>query len=336
MRYTLTCLIPATLFLGCVAAIYLLEIRLLFKWFRRRIRKQPTARMLTTRPAAILHALSVTGLLCLAWAYFVEPYRLEICTFTIPTDKLTNTSFRIVQISDLHCEKKSRLEPRLVEEINRLKPDLAVFTGDALNDHRALDLLRHTLRDIIAPLGKFAVRGNVDNRRWKDIPLFQNTGFIELTMDALTVEKDTENIGLCGIDEALGRRSRQALKDLRPERFNILLFHTTALVDYMQPYPLDLYLCGHTHGGQVALPLYGALVTQSIHGKKYEAGLYKVGSLCLYVNRGIGMTGRWAPRIRFFARPEITVFDIVPADPSPDSEPRNPSRTKIQEKTQWN
>ena len=75
---------------------------------------------------------------------------------------------------------------------------------------------------------------------------------------------------------------------------------------------MDLYLCGHTHGGQVALPLYGALITLSKFGKKYESGMYESNGTILYVNRGLGLEPKPAPQVRFFARPEITVFDIVP------------------------
>ena len=74
---------------------------------------------------------------------------------------------------------------------------------------------------------------------------------------------------------------------------------------------IDLYLAGHTHGGQVALPFYGALVTLAATGKKYESGLHQLGNTYIYTNRGIGMEGGRAPRVRFCARPEVTVFDIV-------------------------
>jgi predicted MPP superfamily phosphohydrolase len=65
-------------------------------------------------------------------------------------------------------------------------------------------------------------------------------------------------------------------------------------------------------GGQVALPGYGALITLSKFAKKYEAGRYDVDGTMLYVNRGLGLEPRPAPQARFYARPEITVFDIVP------------------------
>lgn len=88
------------------------------------------------------------------------------------------------------------------------------------------------------------------------------------------------------------------------------MYHSPDLVEDLPPNAVDLYVAGHTHGGQVALPFYGALVTLSRFGKKYEAGLYHVGDTTLYVNRGIGMEGGPAPRVRFCARPEITVFEI--------------------------
>jgi hypothetical protein len=75
---------------------------------------------------------------------------------------------------------------------------------------------------------------------------------------------------------------------------------------------VDLYLAGHTHGGQIALPFYGAIITLSKFGKKYESGEYRVGNTILYVNRGLGLAGGFNPKMRFFARPEITVFDLKP------------------------
>ena len=74
----------------------------------------------------------------------------------------------------------------------------------------------------------------------------------------------------------------------------------------------DVQLSGHTHGGQVALPWYGAVVTLARHGKRFESGLHRVDSTPLYVSRGTGMEGRAAPRIRFLSRPEIAVIEIRP------------------------
>jgi predicted MPP superfamily phosphohydrolase len=75
---------------------------------------------------------------------------------------------------------------------------------------------------------------------------------------------------------------------------------------------VDLFCAGHVHGGQIAMPFYGALVTLSRYGKQYEAGLYKAGPMWLYVSRGVGMEGGAAPRVRFCSRPEVAVLEAVP------------------------
>jgi predicted MPP superfamily phosphohydrolase len=249
------------------------------------------------------------------YGYFIEPYWVQVNTISIKTDKLKNATFRVVQISDMHCDKKIRLEKKLPTLINGLNPDIIVFTGDCLNRESALLLFQNTLAKMNAPLGKFAVTGNWDFSYWSNPHLFDGTGFEELRLHKKIIEKDNEFITVAGLAFENGRHSQNVIRKLKTEAFNLFLYHNTDLMDYFHDKPIDLYLCGHTHGGQVALPVYGALITLSRHGKKYEAGLYRQGHIQLYVNRGIGMDGGLAPRVRFFARPEITVFDIGPQTP---------------------
>jgi len=73
---------------------------------------------------------------------------------------------------------------------------------------------------------------------------------------------------------------------------------------------IDLYLCGHTHGGQIRLPLYGAMITSSRLGKQFEMGHYQINGTHLYVNRGVGLEGLGAPRIRFLCPPEVVLFTL--------------------------
>jgi len=75
---------------------------------------------------------------------------------------------------------------------------------------------------------------------------------------------------------------------------------------------VNLYLCGHTHGGQISLPLYGALATSSKYGKRYEAGLYQQQHTRLYVSRGLGVEGMGAPRARFCSPPEVILWTLEP------------------------
>jgi uncharacterized protein len=94
--------------------------------------------------------------------------------------------------------------------------------------------------------------------------------------------------------------------------FSVFLFHYPDEIMAVARRKADLYCAGHIHGGQIALPFYGALVTLSRLGKRFEAGPYRVDATWLYVSRGIGMEGGLMPRVRFFARPELTVIDVHP------------------------
>jgi len=115
----------------------------------------------------------------------------------------------------------------------------------------------------------------------------------------------------CTYNEA---RDLAALKQLRaniPDTgIVILLYHTPDLMPAIASLNLDLYLCGHTHGGQLRLPIYGAIATSSRWGKRYEMGLYREGVTTLYVNRGLGLEGLGAPRARFLAPPEIVLWSL--------------------------
>ena len=93
----------------------------------------------------------------------------------------------------------------------------------------------------------------------------------------------------------------------------MFLYHYPDEIDAVLTHGIDFYCAGHTHGGQVSLPWYGALITLSRFDKQYESGRYRKGDTTLYVNRGIGMEGGDAPRVRFCARPEVTVLEVISA-----------------------
>ena len=92
----------------------------------------------------------------------------------------------------------------------------------------------------------------------------------------------------------------------------LVLLHDPSAIRDLPEGEGDLIFSGHMHGGQVALPFFGAILTLSPHGKRFEHGLYEVGPMRLFVSRGLGFEGR-APPIRFCAPPEIAVIDLVPS-----------------------
>lgn len=131
----------------------------------------------------------------------------------------------------------------------------------------------------------------------------------------MRLEKDGEPLWVCGV--ALGHEAQAAevLARIPAAAPTVFLHHTPDLIEEVAGPSVDLYLAGHTHGGQMRLPFYGALVTLSKFGKKYEAGLYRVDATTIYVNRGVGLEGGAAPRVRLLCRPEVAVIDLVPERP---------------------
>ncbi len=300
------------LFLGAVGLVYLLEGAILVRavWDKRRGRK--AGRILWSKPAIIVHALAGIGLACLLYGRFIEPTWIEVNRFDIETPALEQARFRIVHISDLHCDAEPLNEQQTISLINAMEPDVIVFTGDALNSEHGIPRFKQTMSDLRAKLGKFAVRGNFETGRMRNADLYEGMGFTLLENATEVLEKNDETIFISGLACDWPDKAGQLLSTIDTDRYTIFLHHWSDLIEQASDADVDLYLCGHTHGGQVALPFYGAIITLSKLGKKYEAGLYQVDTTQMYVNRGLGVEPPPAPKVRFLARPEIAVFDIRP------------------------
>jgi predicted MPP superfamily phosphohydrolase len=303
-------------FVAAVVVICLLETLFISAVALNKLRGKEAPKVVWRKPALLVHFLAITGVLCFLYAFFVEPYWIQVNIIPLRTEKLAHASFRLVHISDLHCDAKPRNEEKLIQLVNSARPDIIVFTGDALdlNTASALPLFKKTMAGLEANIAKFAVRGNVDIWYMPDLDFFGGTGFQLLDEKSVRVQKDGQEIFVSGLTCERPSAYRRLLENVPENRFSIFLYHHSDLVEDLENLNVDLYLCGHTHGGQIQLPFYGALVTLSKFGKKYEAGRYTVNNATLYVNRGIGLEGGLAPRVRFLARPEITVFDIGPAE----------------------
>ena len=304
------------LFLLAICCVYAVAGLFLIEAVLRRARKVPpsSGRIRFVRRGAYLAAGA--GVLCFAWGLFVEPYWPEVRRVTVPSPKVPAGSrgIRIVHISDLHCDPEPRLEERLPGIIAAERPDLIVFTGDALNSPAGLPIFQRCMRELSAVAPLFCVKGNWDSAG-RGRGLFDGTGARELDGRLERVDVGGIPVQVCGM--AFGREAKipSLLREARREELTVFLHHYPDEIHAAAEAGVDLYCAGHTHGGQVALPFYGALVTLSRFGKRFEGGLYQVGGTWLNVNRGIGMEGGRAPRVRFCARPEVTVIEVVPAGP---------------------
>lgn len=281
----------------------------------RRARGHPTPPLgrWTRRVRAASFALVLLGAGCFAYARLIEPFWPEVSHVEVETERLPAGShpIRIVHISDVHSDPEVRLEERLPAIISSQRPDLIVFTGDSINSPAGLGNFRAlmTRLDRIAPT--YAVRGNWDVWYSGGIDLFGGTGVTELDgrAERVPLASDRAEIWVSGVAVGGERRIASTLAQVPPGAISVFLHHYPD--EIAAAGDADLYCAGHTHGGQVALPFYGALVTLSRFGKRYESGLYRERRTALYVSRGVGMEGGPAPRVRFFARPEIAVIDLV-------------------------
>ncbi len=291
--------------------LFLFELLFVGLLIKSLLKKQGIPKFFMRRSVMMIHGVVIIGIFCFLYGWFIEPYRLEITHHVIPTEKWSEGRIRVVQISDLHCDYRKRLEDDLVLAVEELNPDIIVFTGDGTNPPHGLKIFQETLAKMDSPLGKYGIKGNWDMNRPQ---LFNGTGFEEINGRTILIEKDGCRLQLTGLRYDNTGNVWKALHRVPREDFSLFLYHTPDLLGYLADLPVDLYLCGHTHGGQVCIPGYGAVITFSRFGKTYESGQYKVGNFDLYVNRGMGMEGGVAPRIRFWCRPELAVFDIVAAD----------------------
>jgi predicted MPP superfamily phosphohydrolase len=259
--------------------------------------------------ARISFTLLGLGVGCFLYALFIEADWVEVTRLTVQTDKWpAGKVMRVAHLSDLHVDRESRALSRITEVLRDEKVDLIVFTGDSINQKESAPLFRSVFGGLPARLGRVAVRGNHDVYRWGKIDLFGGGVATELMTDApLLLENDS--LAICGAPFRALEGVEGCLKGAPPAAFVMFVYHSPDLVEALEPAP-DLYLTGHTHGGQVAMPGYGALVTMSTFDKEYEAGRYQVGKTTMYVSRGIGFEPH-LPRVRFFARPEITIIEIV-------------------------
>jgi hypothetical protein len=105
-------------------------------------------------------------------------------------------------------------------------------------------------------------------------------------------------------------RLEQALAGIPEDDFTLLLFHSPDLIREATKRRIDLYLGGHTHGGQLRLPVIGPIVTHSRYGRQYAAGQFTEGDTTMYISRGLGFEGGSLPRARFLCRPEIVSIEL--------------------------
>ncbi len=298
---------------------------------------RPTALALALLLAALLSALGLAGapwplaLLLLTavtalavYATWVEPFRLGVThqTYITPKWDAAAPPLRLLQVGDLHIERVTPRERHLNQLIRDLKPDIIVFTGDFVNlsnthDPEAERAIREVIGAWAAPLGVYCVSGTPLVEPLDRVRAFVR-GLDNLTLlpnewAAVPTPGGPLNIlGLVVTHDMARDRARLAhmAPPPLPDGLNLLLMHPPDIAPEANDAGIDLYLCGHTHGGQIRLPLLGAFFSSSHLGQRFIMGRYELGATTLYTARGVGLEGLGAPRARFLCPPEIVLWEI--------------------------
>jgi predicted MPP superfamily phosphohydrolase len=264
--------------------------------------------------------LALLALGGLGYSILVGPahFTMETVHLKLPRLPRAFAGLRIAQMSDIHMGSWMNLDrfQQVADLVLAQKPDLLLITGDFLFGHNFNEVSKGYLKDLItvlsplaATLPSFAVLGNHDY--WTDPEavreMLRACQITELTNSVFTLTREGENLHLCGVDDVWegNVRLEDVLSQLSDDSAAILLAHEPDFADTSAATErFDLQVSGHSHGGQVVIPFYGPPFLPYL-GQKYPSGLYKVGDMFQYTNRGAG-TGMLPVRLN--CPPEITLF----------------------------
>lgn len=267
----------------------------------------------------------VAGAAVPGYARLLEPGWLELTETRIPTDKLpTGQELRILHLSDLHAGDDTPFE--MIEDAFKLglseRPDCACLTGDYITRGRIpdLDRYRRALERLSSAVPTFASFGNHDGGVWSASEggvgtvdtmagLFQSAGITVLENDARTVALAGQPVNIVGIGDLWAKNVHPevAYRSVdTPSLPTLVLSHNPDTTAMLGDYPCDLQLSGHTHGGQIVIPLLDVAPVCPVEDRRFIRGLCRWQDRWVYVTRGVGsILG-----LRFACRPEVSILRL--------------------------
>ena len=289
---------------------------------------------------AIIAVVAAVSAVFAAYAYWVAPFRPTVSRTRV--EALAPGSpfegFKVLHLSDFHLRRETN--PKLIEGITSLAEDVArdcdidliCVTGDLIETDTGLPLLEELMKilhRIGAKNGTVAVLGNHDYNHYPFGNLFlekyivnqkNDTSRLVSTLERANVkvlrnqwhivERGDGRLVVIGIDDFIsGRHCLQfCFETVQPTDAVIFLTHSPDVVSYLLDRKVDLVLAGHTHGGQMCLPVVGSFVSRSRVFKRLASGLFRIGDMFVFITRGLGIV-RYAP-FRFRCAPEFAILEL--------------------------
>ena len=266
----------------------------------------------------VFGAASLMAVACLAWGFFIEPHRLTVRAVTVEAD--VQVPLRIAVISDLHAGGNTTFADDIRAAIEKSEPDLVLIAGDFIvgsepaserseEENAAIGDALAPLRGLTAPRGVFAVMGNHDH--------WYGTREAEALIDTTAVQRidnrivEDDDICVVGLgDEWEGHPDLSVVGACPAGKTRIVLTHNPDTILRVK-HGFHLAVAGHTHGGQINLPIVGRAVTATEAGKPYAYGLKQAPGGPLYITSGVGTSILPA---RFRAPPEVVIIDLRAAN----------------------
>jgi predicted MPP superfamily phosphohydrolase len=257
-----------------------------------------------------------------AYASFVEPERLQLerAVTRLAPERVGERPLRIGLIADIQCEEVGAHEREAIERVMAERPDLILLAGDyhqgSTDKLRGeLPALRRLMRSLSAPGGVFAVQGDTEDVA-EARAVTAGTGVRLLVNEVARVRLGDRRIAIGGVERSFWTSAARATVERLEQRpgdadVRLLLSHRPDVVRVVGGARVDLILAGHTHGGQVQLPLIGPPTTASGVPRDVAAGgLHRLDGRRIYVSRGVGVERGQAPRLRLGAVPEVSLITL--------------------------
>lgn len=250
------------------------------------------------------------------YAFKIEPTFVKVNQLSFEKGTQENT-VKVVQISDIQLSEAYATDklPKIIEKVNAEQADIIVFTGDLLDNYAKYgptEELSQALSQMEATIGKYGVWGNHDYGGGAS-RIYESTmnqgGFTILRNEGVTLTMASGGeLFIGGMDDSLlgNPSSEEVLMYRQAPDYSIVLSHEPDVADEFLQTDTQLILAGHSHGGQINLPLIKGPMPP--YAQKYQKGLYQLDEeTTLYVNSGLGTTQIHA---RLMAPPEVTSFTI--------------------------
>jgi uncharacterized protein len=265
---------------------------------------------------------AVMSLATLGYARFIAPFRTEYNELPMPLPNLPKSfeNFRILHLTDFHTGGYTPISylQKVINHVNTLPYDLAVFTGDLVShslkyvDH-ASNLLSQLRRPLAVTFGNHDYSQTVEPWSSHEVADALTTALESkqiqvLRNRSLSIQHTDGQIQMVGLDDFWSGTydPEKAFANLNPNHPIIALSHNPDSIYSLQKHGAHFVLAGHTHGGQIRIPILGPMVLP-IHFKQFDKGLFDIRGTKMYVSRGVGCR---VP-VRFRCPPEVTTFILT-------------------------